>query len=71
MAVRLASPSYIGPDNYTDKCVNVWDPLFREKLVERRHRLYDVLLYSSKFDIVASEAINEFSRGLEVESFSE
>lgn len=69
MAVRLASPSYIKPGDYTGEYINVWDPLFREKLVERKHRLYDVLLYSSKFDIVVSEAISGFSRGLNAENF--
>ena len=68
-AVRLASPSYIKPDDYTEEYVNVWDPDFEEKLKKRGHKLYDVLLYSSRFNIVASEAVEGFPRGLEAEYF--
>lgn len=69
MAIRLASPSYIKPCDYTAQFVNVWDPLYRKKLLERNQRLYDILQYSSNFDIVAREAINGFSQCLEAERF--
>jgi len=69
MAVRLASPSYIKPSDYTGEYVNVWDPEFRRKLREKEHRLYNVLQYSSKFDVVAREAINGFQQCLKAERF--
>jgi triphosphoribosyl-dephospho-CoA synthase len=69
MAIRVASPSHIKPSDYTGEYVNVWDADFKEKLKARKQRLYEILLYSSKFDIVASEAIEGFPRGIKAESF--
>jgi len=69
MAVRLASPSYIKLSDYTGEYVNIWDPDFRRKLREKEHRLYDVLQYSSKFDIIAREALDGFQQCLKAERF--
>jgi triphosphoribosyl-dephospho-CoA synthase len=69
MAVRLASPSYIKPCDYTGEYVNVWDSDFKEKLKARKQHLYKTLLYSSRFDIVASEAVEGFPRGIRAEGF--
>lgn len=69
MAIRKARPSYLKPDDNTEPFVNVWDPFFKEKLMLKGHRLVDVLLYSSKFDIVAKEAISGFEQGILAEQF--
>ncbi|MEM0000675.1 MAG: triphosphoribosyl-dephospho-CoA synthase [Desulfurococcaceae archaeon] len=68
-AVRTASPSYLKPDDHTGIYVNVWDPAYRQRLLEKGHRLVDVLKYSSKLDIVAREALNGFEQGLLAEEF--
>ncbi|MEM4558254.1 MAG: triphosphoribosyl-dephospho-CoA synthase [Desulfurococcaceae archaeon] len=68
-AIRKASPSYLKKTDYTGEYVNVWDPTYKKKLLERNHKLVDVLEYSSKFDVVADEALSGFKRGLEAEEF--
>ncbi|MEM1596327.1 MAG: triphosphoribosyl-dephospho-CoA synthase [Desulfurococcaceae archaeon] len=68
-AIRLASPSYIKPSDNTGEYVNVWDENFDSKLLEKGHRLVDILRYSSKFDVVSDEVLNGFQRGFEAEKF--
>lgn len=68
-AIRKAKPSYIKREDDTGEYVNVWDPTYRKRLLEKNHRLIDVLRYSSKFDIVAKEAISGFSQGILYEKF--
>ncbi|MEM4481547.1 MAG: triphosphoribosyl-dephospho-CoA synthase [Desulfurococcaceae archaeon] len=68
-AIRRASPSYIKPEDNTAEYVNVWDRAYRKHLVEKRQRLVDVLRYSSKFDVVAREAVSGFAQGLTYEEF--
>lgn len=68
-AVRKASPSYLRPGDYTGEYVNIWDPRYKKKLLEKNHRLFDVLVYSSRIDIVADEVISGLSRGFEAELF--
>lgn len=69
MAIRKASPSYLKPHDDTGEYVNVWDPLYRKKLVEKNHTLLEVLKYTSRFDIVAREAINGFREGFRGERY--
>lgn len=68
-AIRKASPSYIKLSNYTGEYVNVWDPSYKKHLLMKRHRLVDVLRYSSQFDIVAREALSGFKQGFLAEEF--
>jgi len=61
-SVRLAAPSYLKREDETGDFVNVWDPEFEAKLRAKRHRLVDVLRFSSGKDIVASEVVSGLSR---------
>ncbi|MCI4461450.1 MAG: triphosphoribosyl-dephospho-CoA synthase [Thermogladius sp.] len=61
-SVRLAAPSYLKIGDETGDFVNVWDPEFEAKLRAKRHRLVDVLRFSSERDIVASEVVSGLSR---------
>ncbi len=69
MAIRKASPSYLKPSDYTGDYVNVWDPHYRKRILEKGHRLVQVLKYSSSFDIVARELVSGFSWGIKAEGF--
>ncbi|MEM4717431.1 MAG: triphosphoribosyl-dephospho-CoA synthase [Desulfurococcaceae archaeon] len=68
-AIRKANPSYLKQSDNTGEYVNVWDPFYRRKLLEKNHRLIDVLVYSSKIDLVSDEILNALSRGFEAETF--
>ncbi len=70
-AVRLAAPRYVKPKDQTDDYVNVWDPAYRKKLVEKTYSLYEILEYSAKRDIVAHELIHGYPRSLEAKRFLE
>lgn len=61
-SVRLAAPSYLKREDETGDFVNVWDPEFEAKLRAKRHRLVDILRYSSEKDIVASEVVSGLNR---------
>lgn len=61
-AIRLAKPSYLKPADVTGDYVNVWDDDFERKLLEKNHRLVDVLEYSSKIDVVARELLSGYQR---------
>jgi triphosphoribosyl-dephospho-CoA synthase len=68
-AIRKAKPSYLKPSDETGEYVNVWDKAYIRKLLEKKHTLYYVLSYSSRFDIVADDALNGFKRGYQGERF--
>lgn len=68
-AIRRAAPSYLKPSDYTDIYVNVWDSMYRQRLLEKGHRLLDVLEHSSRFDVVAREALNGFEQEFLAEEF--
>jgi len=68
-AVRKAAPSYLKPSDKTNGFVNIWDSRYKKKIIERNHRLIDVLKYSAKFDVVAREAINGFEEGFRGEVY--
>lgn len=70
-AVRLAAPRYVKPRDQIDGYVNVWDPAYRKKLVEKNQILYEILEYSAKRDIVAHELIYGYPRSLEAKIFLE
>ena len=61
-SVRLIAPSYLKREDETGDFVNIWDPEFEAKLRAKRHRLVDVLRYSSEKDIVASEVVSGLNR---------
>ncbi|MEM4433887.1 MAG: triphosphoribosyl-dephospho-CoA synthase [Thermosphaera sp.] len=63
-AVREAKPSYIKPSDETGDYVNVWDHDFKKKLKAKRHRLKDVLEFSSSHDIVSHELVNGYPRSI-------
>lgn len=70
-AVRLVAPTYIKPEDQVDDYVNVWDPAYKRKLVEKNQTLYKVLEYSAKRDIVAHELVYGYPRSLEAKQFLE
>jgi triphosphoribosyl-dephospho-CoA synthase len=63
-AVRIASPSYIKKDDVTDVFPSVWDERYRERLRAGNHRFWDILLYSSRNDIVCREVVEGYPRSL-------
>jgi len=68
-AIRKAAPSYIKPSDETGPYVNVWDPMYAARILEKGHRLVEVLKYSARFDIVAREALSGFQQGFLAERF--
>lgn len=71
MAIRIASPSYLKPTDNTGDYVNVWDPDYREKIIEKNQTLYKTLQYSSRIDVVADEVINGYRRSLDARKYLE
>jgi triphosphoribosyl-dephospho-CoA synthase len=63
-AVRAASPSYIKSSDATEEFPNVWDKEFKAKLLFKNYRLWDVLSYSAKNDIVCREVVEGYVRSL-------
>ena len=63
-AVRHASPSYIRKSDVVGDIPSVWDDDYREKLLSKNFRLWDILTYSSKNDIVCSELVEGYIRSL-------
>jgi len=68
-AVRAASPSYIKSSDATEEFPNVWDKEFKAKLLFKNYRLWDVLSYSAKNDIVCREVVEGYVRSLRNASF--
>lgn len=68
-AIRKAAPSYIKPTDETGVYINVWDPRYKRQLLSKQHRLLDILKYSSRFDIIAREALSGFKQGFQAERF--
>ncbi|MEM2221343.1 MAG: triphosphoribosyl-dephospho-CoA synthase [Ignisphaera sp.] len=66
-AVRCASPSYIKRHKPTDTIYpDVWSPSYRREIIEGNYRLWDILAYSSRYDMVAREIVEGYSRALEL-----
>lgn len=59
-AVRKASPSYIRASDETHGYPNVWSSNYKKEILEKNIRLWMVLGYSSKIDIIANEVINHY-----------
>ncbi len=59
-AIRAASPSYLKPEDRTEPLPNVWDPQFAQKIIAKGYRLWDILSYSSKRDVVAQEVVSGY-----------
>ena len=65
-AVRAASPSYIRATDYTGEMPNVWDPEFISRIKGRGITLWDVLSYSSRYDLNSNEIVQGYPRSLEL-----
>ncbi len=63
-AVRAASPSYIRKSDVVGDLPNIWDEDYREKLIAGSYRLWDILEYSSRSDIVCREIVDGYTRSL-------
>jgi triphosphoribosyl-dephospho-CoA synthase len=70
-AIRIASPSYIRRSDVVGDFPNVWDEKYREKLLAKNHRLWDVFAHSSKSDIVCREVVEGYARSLRNSVFLE
>jgi triphosphoribosyl-dephospho-CoA synthase len=70
-AIRIASPSYIKSSDNTGGVPNVWDEEYREKLLSKNYRLWDVLLHSAKSDLVCEEVVEGYARSLRNSVFLE
>ncbi|OYT40952.1 MAG: triphosphoribosyl-dephospho-CoA synthase [Desulfurococcales archaeon ex4484_58] len=68
-AVRIVKPSYIRKTDFTSEYVNIWSRKYVKELLEKNHRLIDVLRFSSKKDIIADELINGYPRSRDAVGF--
>ncbi len=68
-AIRVASPSYLKPEDHTEPLPNVWDPQFAPKIVAKGYRLWDIVIHSSKRDIVAQEVVSGYKTSLEASRY--
>ncbi len=67
-AVRLASPSYIRSDDDVGEYPNVWDSDYIDRLRRANARLWDILVHSSRRDIVSSEIVGSYTRSIATSS---
>ncbi len=66
-AVRRASPSYIRKYRPVDTVYpDVWSPSYRREIIEGGYRLWDILVYSSRYDVVAREVVEGYVRSIEL-----
>ncbi|HIP57570.1 MAG TPA: triphosphoribosyl-dephospho-CoA synthase [Ignisphaera aggregans] len=68
-AIRIASPSYLKPEDVTDPLPNVWDPQFAHRLTAKGYRLWHVLVYSAERDVVARETVSRYQFSREAARF--
>ncbi len=68
-AVRRASPSYIRATDEIGEYPNVWDKEYTSKILENNITLYEILDYSSKRDLVASEIVNGYPNVLAAKNY--
>jgi len=61
-AVRVASPSYIKDTDSTGEYPSVWSRNYRELILSKGARLWDILRFSSSFDMVAREVVEGYPR---------
>lgn len=61
-AVRIAKPSYIKKTDITGDFPSVWSENYRQELINKNIRLWDVINYSSSYDIVAKEIVECYPR---------
>ena len=65
-AVRAASPSYIRATDNTGEMPNVWDPEFISKIRSRGITLWNVISFSSMYDLNSNEVVQGYPRSLEL-----
>lgn len=70
-AIRIANPSYIRKSDIVGELPSVWDNDYKEKLFSGSYRLWDILVYSSKSDIVCREIIEGYPRSIRNAEFLE
>ncbi|MEM1644433.1 MAG: triphosphoribosyl-dephospho-CoA synthase [Ignisphaera sp.] len=68
-AVRTANPSYIKRSDITGNFPNVWSKRYRQELIKRKLRLWDIVKYSSNYDIVAKEIVDCYSRSYTISKY--
>ena len=61
-AIRRTSPSYVRKADVVGEWPNVWSKSYRREIVEKNVRLWDVLVFSSSFDIVARDIVEGYPR---------
>ncbi|MET1159817.1 MAG: triphosphoribosyl-dephospho-CoA synthase [Thermoprotei archaeon] len=70
-AVRLVKPSHIKPGTAPSGYVDVWSHKYVRELLEKGHRLVDILRASSEKEIVHDELIKGYPRSIEALGFLE
>ncbi|MEM1541685.1 MAG: triphosphoribosyl-dephospho-CoA synthase [Ignisphaera sp.] len=61
-AIRIARPSYIKKSDVTGEFPSVWSKKYRQELIEKNLRLWNLIEYSSSYDIVAREIVECYPR---------
>ncbi|MCS7111566.1 MAG: triphosphoribosyl-dephospho-CoA synthase [Ignisphaera sp.] len=66
-AVRRASPSYIRKYKPIDTSYpDVWSSSYKREIIRGNYRLWDILVYSSRYDVVAREIVEGYKRSIEL-----
>lgn len=68
-AIRVAAPSYIRKTDNTDHFPNVWSRSYRKEIILKNVTLWDVLRYSSSFDIIARDIVECYPRAHELSKY--
>jgi triphosphoribosyl-dephospho-CoA synthase len=66
-AIRYVSPSYIKKHRPVNTVYpDVWSPSYRKEIIEGGYRLWDILAYSSRYDMVAKEVVEGYIKSIEL-----
>lgn len=68
-AIRVATPSYVRRSDHTNSYPNVWEKNYRRKIIEKNIKLWDILEYSSLFDIVARDIVECYPRSYKLAQY--
>ncbi len=68
-AIRFIKPSYLSRKDKTEDLPNVFTRDYAKKLMKDNVRLWDILVASSKFDLICSEVVNAYPITLKAMKF--
>lgn len=67
--LRRVKPTYLRRTDNTGNYPNIYDKSYRRKLVEKKIRLWDLLVYASRKDVVSRQVVSNYRECVEGKDF--